>query len=156
MLTFVPKGLCSWDYEAREDTATIASVGFNHFGEQGEIAFAGTTYQVVKHGLMSGRWSLLDGIKTLAEAHKPSALFREFEIRIGPQRLHLKAESALARSYRLQSDTGCSGEIWPAHPFTRRAFMRCSPATPPLTQLFCFWLAALTWRRSAQNSAAHG
>ena len=150
MLTLVPKSFCSWDYIAREGVTTIAALGFNYLSEQGRIEFAGTTYEVAKHGLMSGRWSLRDSARTVAEAHKPNALLRAFEVRIEARRLRLRTESAFAHSYLLESDAGWSGNIRPAHPLTRRAFIECSPVTPLLAQLFCFWLAALTWRRSAK------
>ena len=155
MLTLLPKGVCSWDYRACDGRAVIATLEFDWLGEQGQIEFGGATYRVVKHGLMSGRWSLMDSTSVIAEARKPSALFREFEIRMGADTLVLRANSAFTRTYQLSSTAGWSGTLQPAHPFTRRATVDCTPSTPPLVPLFCFWLAALTWRRSAHNSAAH-
>ena len=155
MLTLLPRSLCSWNYRACEGRATIAMLDSDFFSEQGRIEFGGTAYRIVKHGLASGRWSLLDGAETIAAARKPRAFFREFEIRLGASTLMLKTENAFTRAYRFGSNTGWSGTLRPVHPFTRRAVVECTPSTPPLAQLFCFWLAALTWRRSVKSSAAH-
>jgi len=68
--------------------------------------------------------------------------------------LAVKARSAFSRRYDILSDGHPAGTIQPAHSFTRRAFIDCTPEVPELAQLFSFWLAALTWRRAAHNS--HG
>ena len=154
MLTCLPAALCSWDFRITGAAAGPASVRFNFFTEQGGISLGPNTYTVRKHGPMSGRWTLENDGQVLADAHKPSALFRAFEIEVGNARFTLKAQSALTRSYNILSGDRAVGVIRPAHLLTRRAFIECGPEMPELAQLFAFWLAVITWRRAANDAAA--
>lgn len=127
-------------------------MALNCFGEQGGIRFAGLDYAVVKHGWLSGKWTLEHGEKVHAEAHKPRATCRAFQVHSGAPEIVLEARSAFTRSYEVSQDGVTVGTIRPIHAFTRRAVIECDPGIPELTQLFCFWLVALTWRRSANSS----
>jgi hypothetical protein len=79
-------------------------------------------------------------------------MFRSFDVRAGGVQLTVKAQSSFTRSFEILSDDSVVGTIRPVHPFTRRASIECGPSVPELVQLFSFWLAALTWRRAAQNN----
>ena len=131
-----------------------ASIVLNFFTEQGSIGFGATTFAVRKHGPLSGRWTLESEDQVIAEANKPDALFRTFEVRADHVRFTVRAQSAFTRSYDIALDEREVGVIRPAHPFTRRAFIECAPDVPEIGQLFAFWLVVLTWKRAANNAAA--
>lgn len=154
MLICVPRSICSWNFLVHDDAGGTAALDFAFFTEQGAIDYEGTAYTVTKHGYMSGRWSLLHDSQPVATAHKPSALFRHFVVSVGETLLVLEAHSVFSRGYDILSGPKPVGSIRPVHPFTRRAFVECLPSVPVLAQLFCFWLAVLTWRRAAHSSNA--
>jgi hypothetical protein len=154
MLTCIPKSLCSWDFRVSGASSGPAALAFNFFTEQGSISLGGIELRVRKHGLLSGHWTLERDGATCADAHKPNAMFRSFEVRSGPVGLTVKAHSAVTRSYDILTDGSVVGTIRPAHPFTRRAFIECSSSVPEVAQLFSFWLAVVTWRRAANNNSA--
>jgi hypothetical protein len=153
MLTCIPQSLCSWDFRVFGASSGAAALAFNFFSEQGSISLGGRELTIRKHGLLSGHWTLeLDGT-TCADARKSSAMFRSFEVRSGDVQLTVKAHSALTRDYDILSGGSVVGTIRPAHPFTRRTFIECHSFVPEFAQLFSFWLAVITWRRAANNSA---
>jgi hypothetical protein len=153
MLTCVPQSLCLWDYRVLGTSAGSAAVTFNFFTEQGTISLGDAEFTICKHGPMSGRWTLEHGGRTLAEATKPSAMFRSFELRVHDLRFTVTAQSAVTRCYDVLSGDRRLGTIRPVHPFTRRACIECAPEVPELAQLFAFWLAVVTWRRAAKNNS---
>lgn len=154
MLTCIPQSLCSWDFRVIGASTGPAALTFNFFNEQGSISISGTEYAVRKHGPLSGHWTLERNAHTYADAQKPSAMFRSFEVQSGAVQLTVKAQSVLGRCYDILTDSQVVGTIRPAHPFTRRAFIECSSSVPELEQLFSFWLAVVTWRRAANSSSA--
>jgi hypothetical protein len=153
MLKCVPQSLCSWNYHVRGAEAGPAVVTFNWLSEQGTISLGGGTFRVVKHGWTSGRWTLESTAGTYAEAVKPSAFRRGFEIQAGDRQFEAAAASPLGRTFEIAADGEKRGTIRPAHAFTRRAFVDCDDSVPELVQLFAFWLAILTWRRAANNNS---
>lgn len=145
--------MCSWNFLVRGTAAGDAIVTFNFLSEQGTIALGGMTFQVVKHGWLSGHWSLESGAGPYAQAVKPNALYRSFNIDAGGKEFQVAAASAFGRTFSIAADGQTLGTIRPAHPFTRRAFVECEAAVPELVQLFAFWLTALTWKRAANNNS---
>jgi hypothetical protein len=127
------------------------AVEFNFFTEQGMIRMGPRTMQVVKHGPMSGRWTLEEAGQVVAEAQKPNAFFRSFELRAESTLFTVEAQSPFVRAFDIRVEGRTVGTIRPAHPFTRRAFVECSPEVSEAGQLFSFWLAALAWRRAANS-----
>ena len=152
--TCIPKSLCSWDFRISGTSNGSACVAFYRRTEEGSIANGGIELPIRKHGMINGYWILERDGKTFAEARQPNALLRKFEISSGAVRLALKAQSAHSRCYDIHADGQIVGTIRPVHPMTRRAVIACSSSVPELLQLFSFWLAALTWRRSADDNGA--
>lgn len=150
MLTCLPLSICSWDFRI-QGTSAPAELLFNHFTEQGSVHFGHTNFKVVKHGVWSGHWTFENG-SVVAEANKPSAMFRAYELRGDGMTLLLQPPSAFGRTFEILLNGQRVGTIWPAHAFTRRAFIECSPAIPEHFQLFAFWLVALSWRRRQRNN----
>ena len=149
-LTCLPESLCSWDFRVL-GASVACSVTFNFFTEQGGIALGLKHLVVRKHGPMSGHWTLEDHGQPVAEAHKPDLFFRTFEIQAGSLRISAQAQTPFTRSFNILCGGRTVGTIRPAHAFTRRAFIECSPEVSEACQIFAFWLAALTWRRQANN-----
>jgi hypothetical protein len=152
MLTCVPLSLCSWDYEIRGARSGPATLTFNYFIEQGGIFTSEAEFSVRKHGPMSGHWTLESDREVLADAVKPSAMVRSFEVKSGDAHFDLTAHSVMTRSYDFVKNGSVVGTICPAHAFTRRAFIECGESIPEIAQIFAFWLVALTWRRAANNN----
>jgi hypothetical protein len=153
MIHLVPRSLCSWDFSATGLSSGTASVEYNWASEQGRILAAPASYEIRKHGVFSGHWTLEHAGSVVAEAHKPSAMFRSFEVTDGGTRLTIRAESALSRVFEIEAAQRVIGRVRPDHAFTRRSTLDCPDSVPEHIQLFAFWLAALTWRRAANNNS---
>lgn len=152
MLTCTPKSICSWNFQIYGTTPRPADVTFNFMTEQGSISLGRMEFSVRKHGWLSGHWSLEHGGAAYADARKPSALFRAFEISCGPAQHTVKAQSTFTRCFNILTNNRVVGTIQPVHAFTRRAVIECDASVPETTQLFAFWLAVLTWKRAADSN----
>jgi hypothetical protein len=152
MIRCKPKGLCSWDF-VLDGEGHQASLAFNWVGEQGAITADGRPFEVRKHGVFSGQWTLDQDGEAVVSAQKSSAFTRTFAIQNAEETLVLCAESAVGRSFRLERSGEVLATIRPDHAFTRRATIaiRASHGDFP-TVCFAFWLVVLTWRRAASNS----
>jgi hypothetical protein len=151
MLTCTPVSLFSWNYTVKHPTQSQASVEFDWFTEQGRIRGTLGTFEVRKHGLLSGRWTLERNGQVMCEATKPS-LSRVFEIRQENLRITLQAAHPFTRTFHLLEQGQPIGTITPLHPFSRRATVHCTRQIPETVQLFCFWLTAMSWRRRYYNN----
>jgi hypothetical protein len=154
--TCLPKSLCTWDYRVLNGASGHAELTFDFFTEQGSVVIGGADYEVRKHGRLSGHWSFERNGITHADARKPNAFVRRFEISAAHCAITLEAASPFTRRFVMIADGAEVGSIRPAHAFTRRAFIDCDSSVPELIQLFAFWLAVLTWRRSARNRSSNG
>lgn len=148
MLTCLPKSICSWDYRVLGTASGPAEVTFGVITKPGIITLGPECHAARKHGWCSGKWTLEHGGKVEVEARQPRLLLRHYELRGEGGEYSLQAKTAFRGRYDLTSGGVLVGSIWPAHAFTKRAFIQCDPAVPELTQLFAFWLAALTWRET--------
>jgi hypothetical protein len=153
MIECLPKSLCSWDFNAGGLSSGSATIEYDWFTEQGRIVHSHIGYDIRKHGVFSGHWTLEQAGSVVAEALKPSAMFRSFEVTSQSVHFTVRAESALARAFEILVGQQVVGTIRPAHAFTRRATIQCSDAIPEHIQLFSFWLVGLTWRRSASSNS---
>jgi hypothetical protein len=153
MLKCVPQSVFSWNYVVAGATGGPAAVGLEVFGEQGSIYCQGTQYRICKHGWLSGHWTMESAGGAYAEAMKESALYRAFEVQDATALFELQAKNPFTRNYQVAIAGNFVGRIAPEGPFTRRTIIDCAAEVPEATQLFCFWLAALTWRRAARSSA---
>ena len=154
MLTCLPQSPCSWNFRILGASSGPAALDFNFFTEQGGITLGAAKFVVRKHGPFSGHWTLEREGQSIAEARKPNAFFRRFEVAAIEIPLTIQASSPFTRGFDILSGDRPLGAIRPAHPFTRRAFIECASEVPELAQLFSFWLVVLTWRRRARNSSA--
>ena len=153
MLTCLPRFLCSWDFRVEGASVEPATVEFDFLLEKGTIRLGSNVMRVTKHGIFSGRWTLDLGAETVATAEKPNSFFRSFEVLVDGKSLTVEAQNPFGRAFDIRVRGETIGTIYPAHGFTRRAFVECRPEVSEAAQLFCFWLAALTWRRAANSQA---
>jgi hypothetical protein len=115
------------------------------------VQIGGVELSVVRHGWMQHSWTLEQQGVVCAEAQKPSAFHRAYEVRSETLDFALRAQSVFGRSFAITVGGEVLGVIRPAHPFTRRAFIECSHEVPEPAQLFAFWLVAISWRRTARR-----
>ena len=154
MLTCLPKSPCSWSFWVRNDDDEVAAeVHFNVLTEQGQIIVGPNGYSVVKHGWLSGHWSLDHDGQAIVNATKNNPFARSFELSNDSAQWTLRAQSLFTRCFDLSEAGSPRGTIYPKHPFTRRSVIDCDSAVPTLIQLFAFWLVVLTWRRAANNNS---
>jgi hypothetical protein len=176
MLTCTPLSLCSWNYRVVGLPAGEGMTELYMLSEQGRLSLGGAAYEVVKHGPMSGHWTLEGGGRVVAEARKPSAMYRTMVVSCGEAALTVRAASPFTRVFEVlvgESDVDGAaardvddaadrvshgaadrvvGSVRPVHSFTRRAIMECDAAVPQLAQMFVFWLVAMSWRRTAKQN----
>ena len=149
----MPKGICSWNF-ILDGEGHHASLDFTWVGEQGVITADGTSFDVCKHGITSGRWTLDNAGEHVVTAQKPSALWRTFEIQDIHHTLVLRAESPFGRRFRIEGSNGVIATIVPDHAFTRRATIETLEQNCDFTTIsFAFWLTVLTWRRAARSNS---
>ena len=156
MIRCQPKGVCSWDFFL-DGEGHHASLDFNWLGEQGAITADGTSFEVCKHGVFSGHWTLEQAGKLVVEAQKSTAFTRTFELQDLHHALVLRAESPFGRSFRVERSNDVIAKVAPVHAFTRRATIETSAQDYDFTTIsFSFWLVVLTWRRAAQSNSGGG
>lgn len=153
MIECLPRSLCSWDFTARGLTTGNAVIEYDWMTEQGRILIGSVNYEVRKHGFFSGHWTLEHSGSVIAHAQKPSALTRTYEVSSEGLQFTLRSQSPFHRAFLIVRENQLLGKIVPAHVFTRRAVIECSPTIPEPLQLFSFWLVGLAWKRAARNNS---
>jgi hypothetical protein len=144
--------MCSWDFYL-EGEGHQATVEFNWLSEQGSITADGASFDVRKHGTLSGHWTLDHAGQEVASAQKSTPFTRTFELQSPIGTLVLCAESAFGRSFCLESSRYRLATISPKHAFTRRATIQTVEREFDFPIIsFSFWLVVLTWRRAASQS----
>jgi hypothetical protein len=152
MLTCVPMSICSWNYRVLGLPAGEGRTWINRMSEQGSVSLGGVLYDVVKHGWMSGMWTLEERGHVFATAQKLSAFTRTMVVSCGEASLTVEAMSPFSRAFELRDRRDVVGVIRPVHLFTRRGEMSCDAAVPQVAQMFVFWLVAMSWRRTANKN----
>jgi hypothetical protein len=142
----------SWNFTI-QGPGQQASLDFNWLNEQGSIHIDGQHLSIVKHGMLSGFWTLEHGGETMLSAQKPNTFSRLFEIQQQQQTLLFQAESAFGRSFTLKDQQQTLATMQPNHILTRSFTVETPADQIPLpTIAFCSWLMILIWRRQANNS----
>ncbi|RBP44660.1 hypothetical protein DES53_104482 [Roseimicrobium gellanilyticum] len=147
LLTCLPKSFFSGDYRVLGTSVGDAEVQFGACAQPSRICLGQDALAARMHGWLMGRWTLeKEGGGVCVEARQPRLLRRTFELHGEGGDFTLCGLSAFRCRYDLFSGDERVGSIWPAHAFTKRAYIDCDTAVPEYTQLFAFWIAALTWR----------
>ncbi len=148
-----PNGICSWDF-LLDGEGHRSKLQFNCLSEQGAIVADRKRFDVQKHGVFSGHWTLDQAGTELASAQKSTAFTRTFDVQDSSGLLVLSAESAFGRSFRVERSGNVIATMFPDHPFTRRANIDILiDKWDFVTISFLFWLVVLTWRRAAQSNS---
>ncbi|WFB34894.1 hypothetical protein P3T73_12060 [Kiritimatiellota bacterium B12222] len=152
MIECNPQTFFSWSFTAYGLSTGTASIKYQWLSEQGSIITAHRQYDIVKHGIMSGRWTQEESGQVIAVAQKPSPFSRSFNLRHASLELTLQAATAFTRNFEILLKGEVIGHIQPAHMFTRRATVVCPLTIPEDLQLFLFWLVGLSWKRSSESN----
>lgn len=153
MIRCLPVAICSWKFRL-ESAAGTARIEHAWMTEQGMIELGGARFDICKHGLASGHWTLEHGGLVAASAQKTSMFTRTFEVQAAGEAYVLRAQSALGRSFNVEQEGRVVATIAPDHPFTRRSRITMVAGELDLiTAAFLFWLAVLTWKRAANNDS---
>lgn len=130
---------------------SLATITTHWLSEQGNFHLNEEEWNICKKSFLSGQWTLEKQSTILGNADKKNVFSRTFEVAFENTHWLLKAKSAFGRGFEILQQGRQVGTIEPVHAFTRRSTIDCSDEVPIPLQLFCFWLAMITWRR-AQNS----
>ena len=150
MIQCKPLGICSWDFRIAGGK-NKAILNFNWLSEQGGITIDGYRFDVNKHGMLSGKWTL-DHPK-LPSVSAQKGFTRSFDIQDSSGKLRLAADSPFGRSFSIADGTSTIAKLAPVHLFTRRSTIRLfNHKVDFATIAFSFWLVVLTWRRAARNT----
>lgn len=148
----LPTSLCSYNYQLSNNQEN-AYIEYDWLTEQGLAAINQNQYRIVKHGPMSGHWTLEVKQKVLIAAQKLNAFTRTFELSSSEiaGKYELRGESAFTRTMIL---TGSRQKCLfkPDHAFTRRATITGNWDSIELV-VFSFWLVGLTWKRAQQSNS---
>lgn len=151
MIRCIPLGICAWNFRL-DGEGHRGFLKLTIAGEQGSVSVDDVQFDVRKHGIFSGRWTLNYQGEEVALAQKSSPLTRTFELQTPDGTLQLFASSPLGRSFQLHRGDALLADIYPDHPATRRARidLKVGQWDAPIV-FFAFWLVALMWHRAAQS-----
>lgn len=155
MILGTPNSVFSWNYLLKgEDHQAYWEQKWT--SEQCSILIDGSYFEVKKHGVASGRWSLESDNGLHCTAKKISFWKRSFEIESPMGLLLLCSNGALKRSFFIGLDGKVIATIHPKHAFSRHLEMDILIEDYDFpTMALSFWLVILTWRRQ-QGSGGSG
>ncbi len=145
----IPKGFFSSDFRL-QGIGHHGDLGFNWLTEQGALTVDDTSFEIRKHGPLSGSWTLEHNGTPVIAAQKSSPLVRAFALDTGCEEFALRARSPFGRSFELSRLHQTVASFLPDHPMTRRS--QITPFNGDLDfrlLAFSFWLVVLTWNRSS-------
>ncbi len=153
MIRCTPNNIFSWNFRISGEGHNAKSE-LDWFGEQGSITVDGVWFAIRKHGIFSGHWTLEHAEQEFASAQKLNAFTRTFEIHTASGKLVLRAASPFGRTFLIEGPDDVVATIAPEHIFTRCATIELQKGSLGfVTICFSFWLAVLTWRRTAQSNS---
>ena len=151
-----PTRFFSWNYQVwdESDLASRLELELGAFREGGRVLVDGEEFIVRKEGVLGSHFILETDTGVLAEAVKPSAIRREFRIRMADRTFTLKAAGALSRKYVLIDGSRELGTISPSGFFGRTATVDLPEDMPMPLRLFLLFLVLLSWKRAAAAAAS--
>jgi hypothetical protein len=153
MLRAIPRSIFSWGYSIYENEVEAARLTPAWASERGELNVGGTEYSLYRQGWLSGYFVIEGERGLLAQADKPSAFVRRFEITTyDHHELCLVAQSPMTRAFSVYERDIEIGRIYPDHCFTRKTTIELPGDMSLPVQAFLFWLVVLMWRRAKRNS----
>jgi len=153
MLHIVPLHWYKWDFKIFEDDRPIAVIDRSWRNESGQLILEDATYEIYRKGAFFGTFVLEKEGAVVAEAEKPSAFKRQFEIKYATRRFVLKSISVFGRGYDLIEDGRIIGSIVARSVFTRKARADLPEEMPLSVRVFVIFLVLLLWKREATAAA---
>jgi hypothetical protein len=154
MLTIIPKGWFSWDFNILDGDKKLALIDLAWTREAGVLLLDGQSYKVHREHWFGGAFMLEQDGQVLARAIKPSAWKRALQIEHGEHRYILKPVSSFGRSFELVDGERVIGSIRPQHAFTRKANIDFPESIPLPVRTFMVWLTIILWKRESDAAAA--
>lgn len=149
----IPRSALSWTFDLLQDGEPQVEVVVNSFREKGFVRIRSKEYRVHREGLLTGPFVLVDGLRTVATADKPSAFKRRLDIDFERRRFVFKADSAFYRAMTLYENDAPIGSIEPQSAFSRKADLHLPDDLPQALQGFLLWLTLVLWRRQQESSS---
>jgi hypothetical protein len=151
MILGSPYNLFSWNYLLKGE-GHLAYWEKRWTSEQCSILIDDVLFEVEKHGVTSGYWTLQLGEMVYASAQKQSVWRRSFEIESPMGHLQLVSNGILRHSFTLGRDGEAIATIYPRNIFTRKAEVDILVDEYDFpTMTLVFWLVILTWRRQRRS-----
>ncbi len=154
ILELVPLRWFSWDFSVLQNGSPIAEIHITSWREKGVLTVGGSSYNIYRESIMSGKFILELSGTQLAHAEKPSALGRSFTVQHEGKTYILKAESAFRRTFLLLENDWQIGSINPAGMFTWKATVDLPDELPLPIKVFLLWLTVILWKRDSEFAAA--
>lgn len=154
MLRAIPRSLFSWDFSVFENDVEVAGLEMNWMRERGMLDIEERKYNLYRQGWLSGLFVLENEGTVLAQAEKPNAFTRRFEVIFGHRKLSLAAQSPFTRAFGVYDGECQIGSIDPDCWFTRKTTIDLPDDIILPVKGFLFWLVVLMWRRAAKSSSS--
>jgi hypothetical protein len=149
MLTCVPNGTSSRDYEILEAGSVVASVEPFTFSKKAVFRYRGESFDVIKPTFPGGEWNLSQSSDVIAWAKRPNPFIRSFDLTSDRLYFTLNPSRPMGRTFKITADAKLIGTITPSSASKHPAVIDCAPAMPVLLQLFSFCLVVFMWERGA-------
>jgi hypothetical protein len=147
-----PKAWWSWTFRIFDAGREIAEISFACMREAGVLQLSDATYRLYRQGTFSGLFVLERNGDAIAQAEKPSAFVRSFNVQHGGKTYTLEAESHFRRKFVLREAGSIIGTIVPERACYRDALIDLPVALPLPVRLFMVWLTLLLWKREADSA----
>lgn len=144
------KSFWNWDFQISGSSTGAISTTLDQKTENGTIAHAGQTYAVAKQKTGLGHWTLTLDAQTCGEAQITGIGVSKIEFTV-PEGLLEATALPFSRRYDFSMLEKKVGMISPGHLLTRESIIDFDGAVGELTQVFCFWMAALKWYHGSQD-----
>jgi hypothetical protein len=154
MLRAIPSSLFSWDFSLLEDGIEMAELEVAWMRERGRLDIGGVEYNLYRQGWLSGLFVLEGDGVILAQADKPNAFTRRFEVTCDHHTYSLAAQSPFTRAFGIHDGESQIGSIYPDHWFTRKTTLDLPSDIILPVKSFIFWLVILMWRRANNSSSS--
>ena len=150
LLTGIPKGWVTWDYELREQRSLVATLYLDWMTERARCTISGRSWELARESWLGGAFQMKQSGKVFASAEKPNVLFRSFVVKFDSKTYRWEAESAFVRTFQLFEGDQVIGTMRPENMFTRRATIELPAEFSLERKAFLVWLALLIWRRQPE------
>ena len=155
-LLLTPTRWFTWDFRVTANGRDIAVIDRHWYRERASFSLDGTSFTIRRTALLRSTF-VLERAGTgavIAEASKPSAFLRTFEVTAGGKQLTLRAVSAFRREFHLFDGAAWIGRIRPVSAFRRTATAEFPETMPLELQLFVTFLVLVLWKRQADRAAS--